>query len=63
MSSPAKDESSLPSEAHPRSNIPEWKWKGTLTVLVLTTIINGRLKLCIQIPGASQIIILTKSLF
>ncbi|KAJ5364577.1 Major facilitator superfamily domain general substrate transporter [Penicillium cataractarum] len=41
MSSSGKYETSLSSETHPRSHIPDWKWKGTLTVLVLTTLING----------------------
>ncbi|KAJ5415677.1 hypothetical protein N7465_004372 [Penicillium sp. CMV-2018d] len=41
MSSSGKDESSLSLEIHPRSHIPDWKWKGTLGVLVLTTLING----------------------
>ncbi|KAJ5952414.1 uncharacterized protein N7479_010827 [Penicillium vulpinum] len=40
MSTSGKDESSS-SGTHPRSHIPDWKWKGTLAVLILTTLING----------------------
>ncbi|CAI7647005.1 unnamed protein product [Penicillium glandicola] len=41
MSSSGKDEMSSPLGNHPRSHIPNWKWKGTLVVLILTTLING----------------------
>ncbi|KAJ5336979.1 Major facilitator superfamily domain general substrate transporter [Penicillium brevicompactum] len=41
MSIPEKDESALSLSPHPRSNIPDWRWKGTLAVLILTTLING----------------------
>ncbi|CAP96309.1 hypothetical protein E8E15_002468 [Penicillium rubens] len=41
MSSSGRDESSLSPTTHPRGHIPDWKWKGTLAVLILTTLING----------------------
>ncbi|KAF5016178.1 hypothetical protein F66182_12224, partial [Fusarium sp. NRRL 66182] len=41
MSSSIKNESLSAGATHPRSKIPDWRWKGTLTVLILTTIING----------------------
>ncbi|KAJ5766310.1 uncharacterized protein N7511_003926 [Penicillium nucicola] len=41
MSSSEKSQSDLSPEVHPRSHIPDWKWKGTLSVLILTTLING----------------------
>ncbi|KAJ5556104.1 Major facilitator superfamily domain general substrate transporter [Penicillium frequentans] len=41
MSTPGKDKTSLSPDTHPHSHIPDWKWKGTLAVLVLTTLING----------------------
>lgn len=43
MSLSEKDDTILSDsmESHPRSGIPDWQWKGTLAVLVLTTLING----------------------
>lgn len=51
-------------ETHPRSHIPNWKWKGTLAVLVLTTLINGRLSpkyhstACIPNHRSDEVIVL-----
>ena len=28
---------------HPRKDLPNWKWQGTLAVCVLTSLVNGRL--------------------
>ncbi|KAJ5648810.1 Major facilitator superfamily domain general substrate transporter [Penicillium longicatenatum] len=41
MSTSGKEKTSFSPETHPRSHFPEWKWKGTLAVLILTTLING----------------------